>query len=119
MACGIISISLLIFASSSVTVIYIALILFAFVTSGIGTLGPSLARSLFGMKEYSRIYSTASVGLATAAIVALPAYGYIFQFTGSYLGGLYTILMMLVFNILAVILAFRGKSKLERLGLWT
>ncbi|WP_368652795.1 MFS transporter [Ornithinibacillus sp. 4-3] len=119
MVSGIISVSLLLFASSSAIVIYIALILFAFVTSGIGTLGPSLALSLFGIKEYSRIYSTASLGLATAAIVALPAYGYIFQFTGSYSGGLYTILIMLVINIFAVIFAFRGKTKLEKSGLWS
>lgn len=118
MICGLISVSLLLFANSSSAVIFIALILFAFVTSGIGTLVPSLALSLFGNKEYSQIYSTASLGLAIAAIVALPTYGYIFQFTGSYSGGLYAILVMLVINIIAVIFAYRGKTKLEKSGLW-
>lgn len=118
MVCGLTSVSLLLVASANPTVIFIALILFAFVTSGIGILAPSLALSLFGHKEYSRIYSTASLGLATAAIVALPAYGYIFQFTGSYSGGLYAILAMLILNIIAVIIAFKRKEKLVQAGFW-
>lgn len=118
MICGLTSVSLLLFASSSAIVIFIALILFAFVTSGIGILAPSLALSLFGHREYSRIYSTASLGLAVAAIVALPAYGYIFQFTGSYSGGLYAILVMLLLNIAAVLFAYNRKEKLVQAGLW-
>lgn len=118
MLCGLTSVSLLLFASEHTRVIFIALILFAFVTSGIGILAPSLALSLFGHKEYSRIYSTASLGLATAAIVALPAYGYIFQFTGSYSGGLYAILVMLILNIVAVTIAFKRKEKLVQAGYW-
>ncbi|MGE6369423.1 MFS transporter [Planococcus kocurii] len=118
MGLGLISISLLLFVTSSATVIFVALVLFAFVTSGIGTLTPSLTQSLFGNKDYSQIYSTASLGLAIAAIVALPAYGYIFQFTGSYSGGLYTILVMLVLAIVAVLYAFKGKEKLLAAGAW-
>ncbi|GGA92867.1 hypothetical protein [Ornithinibacillus halotolerans] len=97
--------------------IFVALILFAFVTSGIGIIAPSLTSSLFGNKEYSQIYSNVSLGLAVASIVALAAYGYIFQFTGSYSGGLYAILVMLVINIITVIIAYKGKAKLEKAGL--
>lgn len=118
MILGIVSVLIFLFATSSSVMIIIALVLFAFVTSGIGTLAPSLTSSLFGNKEYGQIYSTVSLGLAVASIVALPAYGYIFQFTGSYSGGLYAILVMLVINIFAVIIAYRGKQKLEKEGLW-
>lgn len=118
MICGLASVSLLLFASSNSVTIVIALILFAFVTSGIGILAPSLTLSLFGYREYSKIYSTASLGLAVAAIVALPAYGYIFQLTGSYSGGLYAILVMLLLNIVAVFVAHNRKEKLVQAGLW-
>lgn len=118
MVLGMVSVSLLLFASSSSAMIFVSLVLFAFVTCGIGTLAPALTQSLFGNKEYSQIYSTASLGLAVASIVALPAYGYIFQFTGSYTAGLYAILIMLVINILAVLFAYKGKDKLVESGVW-
>lgn len=118
MVLGIISVSILLFAASSSVMIFVALILFAFVTSGIGIIAPSLTSSLFGNKEYSQIYSTVSIGLAAASIVALPAYGYVFQFTGSYSGGLYAILAMLVINIVVIFIAYNGKKKLEESGLW-
>ncbi|MHA6260055.1 MFS transporter [Sporosarcina sp. CAU 1771] len=118
MVLGIVSVSILLFAASSSVMIFIALILFSFITSGIGIITPSLTSSLFGNKEYSQIYSTVSIGLAAASIVALPAYGYVFQFTGSYSAGLYAILAMLVINVFAIIIAYNGKKKLEQAGLW-
>jgi len=118
MILGMVSVFIFLYASSSSGMIFAALILFAFVTSGIGIIAPSLTSSLFGNKEYSQIYSSVSLGLAIASIVALPAYGYIFQFTGSYSGGLYAILIMLVINIGAVVIAYKGKKKLEEAGLW-
>ncbi|MER2029794.1 MAG: MFS transporter [Solibacillus sp.] len=118
MILGMASVFIFLYAASSSVMIFVALILFAFVTSGIGIIAPSLTSSLFGNKEYSQIYSSVSLGLAIASIVALPAYGYIFQFTGSYSGGLYAILIMLVINIGAVIIAYKGKKKLEEAGLW-
>ena len=118
MILGMASVFIFLYAASSSVMIFVALILFAFVTSGIGIIAPSLTSSLFGNKEYGQIYSTVSLGLAIASIVAIPAYGYIFQFTGSYSGGLYTILAMLAINIVAVIIAYKGKEKLEKAGLW-
>lgn len=118
MVLGMASVFIFLYAASSSVMIFVALILFAFVTSGIGIIAPSLTSSLFGNKEYGQIYSTVSLGLAIASIVAIPAYGYIFQFTGSYSGGLYTILAMLAINIVAVIIAYKGKEKLEKAGLW-
>lgn len=118
MILGMVSVFIFLFAATSSAMIFVALILFAFVTSGIGIIAPSLTSSLFGNKEYGQIYSTVSLGLAIASIVAIPAYGYIFQFTGSYSGGLYTILAMLAINIVAVIIAYKGKEKLEKAGLW-
>ncbi|MBM7663966.1 MFS family permease [Solibacillus kalamii] len=118
MILGMASVFIFLYAASSSVMIFVALILFAFVTSGIGIIAPSLTSSLFGNKEYGQIYSTVSLGLAIASIVAIPAYGYIFQFTGSYSGGLYTILAMLAINIVTVIIAYKGKEKLEKAGLW-
>ncbi|WP_211750440.1 MFS transporter [Paenibacillus sp. Marseille-Q4541] len=118
MLLGVVSIALLLFASSSTLVISIAVGLFGLISSSIGTLGPALTSSLFGNKEYSQIYSNASMGLAISSIVALPAYGYVFDFTGSYTPVLYAIGVMLIVIIFCIAVAFKGKKKLEQAGLW-
>ncbi|MGG3280529.1 MFS transporter [Paenibacillus solani] len=118
MVLGIISIAMMLFSGSSTIIISIAVGLFGFVTSAIGTLGPALTSSLFGNKEYSQIYSIASLGLAISSIVAIPAYGYVFDLTGSYTTALYAIIIMLIINIICIGYAFIGKKKMEQAGLW-
>ncbi|SEG24711.1 MFS transporter [Paenibacillus sp. UNC499MF] len=118
MTLGVIAIGMLLFASSSTVIISLAVGLFGLVSASIGTLGPALTSSLFGNKEYSQIYSNASMGLAISSIIALPAYGFVFDFTGSYTPVLYAIGIMLVINIVCISIAFGGKKKLEQAGLW-
>ncbi|VDG98130.1 putative 3-hydroxyphenylpropionic transporter MhpT [Lysinibacillus sphaericus] len=118
MIVGLIGIILLLVSVSSTIAITIAVGMFGTISSSIGTLGPALTSSLFDNKEYSQIYSNASLGLAISSIVALPAYGYVFDFTGSYNVVLISIIIMLIINIIAVIVAFKGKKKLEQAGHW-
>ena len=118
MIIGIISIALLLLFIDNVVALVIALIFFGFVTSAIGTIAPAMTSALFGSKDYSRIYSTASMGLAVASIIALPAYGYLFEFTGSYLYALIAIIVMFAANIFFIILSFRDKDKLVQEGHW-
>lgn len=109
----------LMFGSASPLVIVLSTGLFGFtVSNSVGTLAPALTASLFGSREYSQIYSTASLGLAVAGIVALPAYGYVYDITNSYTPALYAVIVMLVLNILLVTYAFIGKTKLKDHGHW-
>jgi len=118
MILGLLSIVLLLVFPDYVAVILIALMLFGFVTASIGTIAPAMTSALFGSRDYSRIYSTASMGLALASIIALPLYGYISDFTGSYVPALYVIIIMLALNILFIIGAFHNKKKMVQSGLW-
>ncbi|MBB4824739.1 MFS family permease [Sporosarcina luteola] len=118
MVFGTAAIVLLLAFPGSTAFIIISLILFGFMSSSIGTLGPAMASSLFGSRDYSQIYSTASIGLAVASIIALPAYGYIFDFTGTYVTSMYAIVVMLILNMVFIVLAFRNKEKLVKAGLW-
>ncbi|WHX25428.1 MFS transporter [Virgibacillus halodenitrificans] len=118
MGIGLVSVILLLIFPDVVTMLIIAVTMFGFMGSSIGTIAPAMASALFGGREYSQIYSTASMGLAIAGIVALPAYGYIFDFTGSYVSGFYTIIIMLLINIMCIIVAFRNKEKMVKENLW-
>src|SRR5699024_7580553 len=118
MMLGLLSIVLRLVFPVYIAVILIALMLFGFVTASIGTIAPAMTSALFGSRDYSRIYSTASMWLALASIIALPLYGYISEFTGSYVPALYVIIIMLALNILFIIGAFHNKKKMVQSGLW-
>ncbi|WP_318614393.1 MFS transporter [Sporosarcina sp. YIM B06819] len=118
MTIGLVSIMLLLFFVKFTVAIVAAVGLFGFVSASIGTIAPAITSALFGNRDYSQIYSTASVGLAVAGIIALPLYGYIFDFTGSYTLVLYTLIAMLITNIVCVFIAFTNKEKMVKAGLW-
>ncbi|WP_160036799.1 MFS transporter [Paenibacillus sp. An7] len=116
MILGLVPVTILLTSADNSVMFSIAMVIFGFVVSSIGTLGPLLTSALFGNKEYSQIYAIVALGLAVAGIVALPGYGYIYDATGSYTPVLIGIACMMVINILMIILAFNGKKKLEKAG---
>ncbi|KAA0966394.1 MFS transporter [Sporosarcina sp. ANT_H38] len=118
MCLGIVSVIILQFFSGNVVLITIAAAIFGFMGASIGTLAPMLATALFGNKEYSQIYSTASLGLAVASMVVLPAYGFVYDFTGTYEMVLYALIAMFIVNIIAIYIAFKSKKKIVESGLW-
>ena len=118
MAAGMLAVVLLLLFAQNTIILVLAVVIYGFVTASIGTLGPVLTSSLFGHKEYSQIFSNASLGLAAAGIISLPAYGFIFEYTGSYKGALLAILFMLIVAVPSIIIAFKGKKKMIEDGLW-
>ena len=117
MVVGIVAIGL-IMVTTSTSVLTIGIGLFGVISAAIGTLGPALASSLFGNKEYSQIYSTASLGLAISSIVAIPVYGFIYDTYQNYSIALIAIIAMLIINIVCVLIAFQSKNKLVKDGHW-
>lgn len=118
MLLGLVPIGILIIVPENAMMFSLAIGIYGFVVASLGTLGPLLTSAIFGNKEYSQIYASAVIGLAVAGIVALPAYGYVFELTGSYTFVLYAIAIMLILNVVAIVFAFKGKKKLENAGLW-
>src|SRR5699024_6614475 len=115
---GILAIGTLIMTSESKILIAIAVGIFGLVSSSIGIIAPALTTSLFGKRNYSEIYSTASMGLAISSIIALPAYGFVYDLFHSYTPVLYVIIIMLAINIVGVWLAFANQKKMVAQGLW-
>ncbi|MDW0114315.1 MFS transporter [Sporosarcina saromensis] len=118
MLLGLFPVGLLLLTPENPLIFTVAAGLYGFVVASLGTLGPLLTTALFGNKEFSQIYGLAITGLAVAGIVALPIYGFIFEYTGSYTYVLYTIFIMLLLNVVSILFAFKGKKALENAGLW-
>ncbi|WP_139995596.1 MFS transporter [Kurthia sp. Dielmo] len=118
MVMGIIAILLFMLFPTTTPLILVGGVFFGFISASITTLAPALTTALFGTRDYSRIYSSVSVGLAVASIVALPGYGYVLDFTGSYTPAMIAVIVLLVMNMLFVVLAFRDKDVLVKQGTW-
>lgn len=103
---------------SSTSVLTFAVGLLGVISSSIGTLGPALASNLFGNRDYSQIYSTASMGLAISSIVAIPVYGFLYDTFNNYTISLIAIIVMLLINIVIVFVAYQNKEKLVKEGHW-
>ena len=58
------------------------------------------------------------MGLAISSIIALPAYGFVYDLLGSYIPVLYAIIIMLIINIICVFWMYQGKNKLIEKGYW-
>lgn len=58
------------------------------------------------------------MGLAISSIVAIPAYGFIYDITKSYVPVLWAIIAMLALNIVCVLTAFANQKKMVSQGLW-
>lgn len=118
MILGVVPIIIFLLVPQSPAMFIVGVIIFGFMTTSLGTLGPLLTSLLFGMKDYAQIYSLAAIGLAVAGILALPAYGFMFPLTGSYNSVLFVVLALLVIDIFLIIWAFVGKKKLLVQGAW-
>ena len=118
MILGIVAIGTILFVKDNLLIITAAVALFGLISSSIGIVAPALTSTLFGKKAYSQIYATASMGLAISSIVALSAYGFIYDATKSYIPVLWILIVMLVLSILTVFAAFKNKEKLVAEGHW-
>lgn len=118
MIIGILTITTILIVKDSLLIISIAVAVFGLISSSIGIIAPALTSAIFGQKNYSEIYASASMGLAISSIVALPIYGFIFDLTESYTLVLYLLIAMLVLSIITVLVAFKDKTRLVEEGYW-
>lgn len=119
MVCGLVAISILILFGKTALCFMGSMFLFGMFSSSLGTLGPLLTKAIFGDKDYGQIFATLSMGLAVAGVIAIPAYGFVYDATKSYTLVLYALLVMLVINIFCIIASFMGKKNMEQKGYWS
>lgn len=77
--------------------------------SGIVVLFPTLTLEFFGSADYEVIYSRVALGAPLASILLVPAYGYLFDATGSYSAVLLFMLATLILAIPCVTVAWKKR----------
>lgn len=118
LACGVGAVLVLIFSGARPLPFLLAVFVFGFSSSAVGTLGPLLTVALFGQREYGKIYSRAAMGTALAGTAALPGYGFIYDRVNNYIPVLWAICIMLALCAVCVFAAFADKKRQEKTGSW-
>lgn len=80
--------------------------------TGIPVLAPLLTRSYFGSGDYESIYAAIMMGPPFATVLLLPLYGFLFDFTGSYLWVLVILGAFLLLGIFCTLWGWRAKNTL-------
>ncbi|MGL5978494.1 MAG: MFS transporter [Erysipelotrichaceae bacterium] len=75
---------------------------------GIPVLGPLLAKTMFGEKDYEEIYANVMMGPPLATILLLPLYGFLYDLTGSYT---LVMIIMFIFILIGIVSIYIGWKK--------
>lgn len=95
-----------------------ATFLHGLVSSGIMVLAPILTLQFYGRKDYEKIYAKVSMGAPLASIILIPAYGFIYDLTGSYIYVLFGILILLIAAGLCIGFGWRKRCTIEGCPGW-
>ena len=88
--------------------VYVALAFLAFGSGSIGTLMPVVVRRIFGGRDYAAIWSVVISCSSVASFVAAPAWGTVYDLSGSYGPGLLAMPVLLTAGIACLFGAFRN-----------
>lgn len=72
---------------------------------------PIVTKQIFGLKNFSVIFSYVSMAMMLSSAIVIPVYGYIYDLTNSYLPGLMFVLAILIVGYVAMLAAIKlGKN---------
>jgi len=112
LACGIAGqIILLTLVGLVPSIIFLGAVLYGVSYSQIQLGPPTLAREVWGQKNYSQIYSMTIPALSLASAIANPIYGAIYDHTGSYHYGFILAMIALVIAIMMCVLTIRYSKR--------
>ncbi len=94
-------------SGSNVTMFYVGMGIFGLGYARLTVIAPMLARSAFGSRNYSQIYSWCSTGIFVASAVAFLVYGRIYDLTESF--DLCFALVIVLYVIAAILVPFTVK----------
>ncbi|WP_238483698.1 MFS transporter [Anaerosporobacter faecicola] len=103
---------------TTVAIFYISAFFHGLVAAGTVVIGPILTLEFYGEKDYEKILSKVFMGAPLAAIVLVPAYGYIYDFTNSYRLVLLFIAILLVLSAVCISAGWKNRCTIEGCPTW-
>lgn len=86
--------------------------------SSIPVLAPMLTMTFYGKGSFEKLYARVAMGAPLSSILLVPAYGFFYDFTGSYAGVLAMLAVLLCAAFLAIRLGWRTRCTAEGCPVW-
>lgn len=99
------------FCAGNLAVFSIGAFLNGVAVSGVGVIVAILTRLFYGSRDYGKIFAKVSMGSPLASIVLIPAYGFVYDATGSYFWVLIFLLALLGIAIGSIGFGWRYRQK--------
>lgn len=106
---GFIAIAGFLLSGSGFLIFSLSTFLHGLVSSSIMVLAPILTIKFYGQKDYEKIFAKVSMGAPIASIILIPAYGFIFDLTESYLVVLIGMISLLVIAVLCISIGWKNR----------
>lgn len=87
-------------------------------SSSIAVIAPILTLIFYGTMDYEKIYAKVSMGAPLASILLVPAYGFIYDATGSYFAVLVLLMILLCAAFLGIMLGWRKRCTAAGCPVW-
>ena len=81
-------------------------------------LAPILTLKFYGQTDYEKIFAKISMGAPIASIVLVPAYGFIYDLSGSYRTVLIGMICLLVFAAVCITVGWKKRCTNEGCPSW-
>lgn len=96
-------------SGSGFLVFSLSTFLHGLISSSIMVLAPILTIKFYGQKDYEKIFAKVSMGAPIASIILIPAYGFIYDLTESYLVVLIGMICLLVIAVLCISVGWKNR----------
>lgn len=106
---GFVAIAGFLLSGSGFLIFSLSTFLHGLVSSSIMVLAPILTIKFYGQKDYEKIFAKVSMGAPIASIILIPAYGFIFDLTESYLVVLIGMICLLVIAVLCISIGWKNR----------
>lgn len=87
-------------------------------SSGIMVLAPILTLKFYGQQDYEKIYAKVSMGAPLASILLIPAYGFVYDLTGSYRFVLLAMAFLLLLALFCIVMGWRRRCTIYGCPTW-
>lgn len=106
---GFVAIAGFLISGSGFLIFSLSTFLHGLVSSSIMVLAPILTIKFYGQRDYEKIFAKVSMGAPIASIILIPAYGFIFDLTESYLVVLIGMISLLVIAVLCISIGWKNR----------
>ncbi|CDX03966.1 Oxalate/formate antiporter transporter [Desulfitobacterium hafniense] len=97
--------------SASFSILAVAMVLMSTGAGSVGVYPPLITRQVFGMKDFATVYAVLYTSTNVGTIAGIPLWGWIFDVTGSYVGGLRVIPVMMIVALACVFISMKVGNK--------